>query len=401
MTKRKKWILVGLLLAAIVATPFVVVRVVVHTLISRSKEHGITLTVESASPSFHGVALVGVRARIDDIPEASATLADIEVTLIGTRRAVAKGVRVEALGSAELLRARYAQWRSKSYGSSTPVLFDLEVSGIHATWTGALGPGSVIEAFDSKANVSKSGERVDISSLMQISFGSMSMKAFSIGYEEASRHAKLVVKPIAKEIAGSVLNAEIDQEQIVAASLVVARGPLSAWITDKRVLGHNPDLEVEGTVVLAPKARDGRAHVELKLFGAKFQSGSLPIDSTLVIEARRGADDTITLERGEAHFGPLRGDLKGGIGIGSHLWSKLTFSATPIPCSLFIKQRRSAKAGSVEEMAGNVTELLESAGIAHLEGTIGLEATLDLDLDRKERVRFDRTIVGGCSVSVF
>ncbi len=401
MTKRKKWGLAGLVLALlIVATPFIATRAVVYVIIARSLEHGITLTIESASPTLRGVSLTGVRAKAQDIPEVSATLSEVDVVLLGKRSARANGVRVEANGSAELLRSRYAEWRSKSYASA-PALFDLELSAIHASWTGALGPASLIEAFDSTANISSNGDRAEVSSLMQVSFGTMSMKTFSIGYKEASRRASLVVKPLAREISSSTLKADIDHEQIVTASLTIVRGPVSAWLTDRRVLGHNPNLEVEATVALTPKDHDGRARVEVKLFGAKFQSGSLPIDSSLVIEARRSINDTITLEHGEANFGPLRGEIKGGIGIGSHLWSALTFNATPIPCSHFITQRRNAKAGSVEEIAGNVTALLEATGIARVEGTVGLEAKLDLDMDRKDRALFDWKVLGGCAVSVF
>ncbi len=389
----------------ILAAPFVVARVVAHTLIARSKEHGIALTIESASPSLRGVVLSGLSARVQDIPEASASVSEVEILLLGTRKARANGVRIEVRGSAELLRTRYAAWRNSTQTSARPMLFDLEVSGIHASWSAALGPDSLIEAFESNAAVSADGNRASLSSLVQISLGSTTLQTLSVSYNENARRATFVATPLAKALAGAVLRAEIDHEQIVTSEITIPRGPLSAWLTDKRALGHNPSLEVEARVVLTPtvgpQAREGRARVELKLFGAKFQSGSLPIDASLLIEARRAHDDMIALERGEAVFGPMRGDLKGSLGIGAHIWSKLAFTATPIPCSRFVTERRNATAGSIEEMAGNVTSLLEATGIARIEGSVGLEAQLDLDLDRKDRARFQWKMLGGCAVALF
>jgi hypothetical protein len=406
MTRRRKWGLAGAGLALLIlAAPIIVARVVARTLIARSRDHGITLTIESAAPSFRGVVLRGLSARLQDIPEASASIAEVEVVLLGTQKARASGVRVEVHGSAEWLRARYAAWRSKTVASTRPALPELEVSGIHASWSSALGPESLIEIFESSAAISADSNRASFSSLVQISFGPTTLQTLSVRYDENARRATFLATPLAQALAGALVRAEIDHERIVTSTITIPRVPLSAWVTDKRALGYNPGLEVEAHVVLThaapPQTGDGRARVDLKLFGAKFQSGSLPLDASLLIDARRASDDTLALDRGEAHFGPLRGDLQGKLSIGAHIWSKLTFNAIPIPCSRFVTERRNAKAGSVEELAGNVTSLLEATGIARIEGSVGLKAQLDLDLDRKERARFAWKMLGGCSIALF
>jgi hypothetical protein len=406
MTPRKRWGVAGAVAALVIlAAPFVVARIVARTVIARSSAHGVTLTIDSASPSLSGVVLRGLSARLQDIPEASATVSEVEVVLLGTHKARASGVRVDVRGSAEALREHYATWRNKTAASTRPRLLELEVSGIHASWSSSLGPESLIETFDGTATLSADGSRASVSSLVQIGFGPTTLQTLSVRYEEAARRATFVAAPLAKTLAGASARAEIDHERIVTFALTIPRGPLAAWVTDKRALGYNASVEVGASVVLtptgAPAAREGRARVELKLFGAKFQSGSLPLDASLAIDARRASDDTIALERGSALFGPLRGDLKGSLGIGAHLWSKLTFTATPIPCSRFVSERRNAEAGSIEEMAGNVTSLLAATGIARLEGSVGLEAQLDLDLDRKDRARFHWKTLGGCALALF
>jgi eukaryotic-like serine/threonine-protein kinase len=285
--------------------------------VEAAAREGVTLTAQGVAVHPHGVVLSGVKATAADLPTATASARELEVSLSGlTPQGVTmRDVELTLAGPVADLPSRVAAWRAAS-ASGDPV--EVTVQAGHVVWSSPFGPGTQLEAFDASAHVTSAGKGASAvqsgtlvwpSVMLHTPRANLGPWQVKVAQDAAATRVDVALDPSAPEWA----TAQVVMPTGPTAStmgMVVPRSAIARLGIPQELLGAGTDAstQIEGRVEVAASkqgASEGRA--SLALYGVRTTRG--PADVKLELAMAGQTDPWAAV--GSLSVGAVRGKLGG------------------------------------------------------------------------------------------
>jgi serine/threonine protein kinase len=312
------WMLALTLIAAVAAVGvWWVPGYVLGRCMTAAALQGATLSVARLSVRPHAILLDGVKVTIADAPGVTATAAEVEIALTGLHATAvtARNCELSISGSVDAVANKFEAWRSKH--GADPIPLDVEAG--HVIWSGPLGEGTQLEAWDVSAQLLEHADRADDlralarSAMVRVPRGSLGPWRLRLDRDAKAARLDVAFDTAVPEWA----TAHVIQPREGAGSVSISIPPSPIQrvgiASDLFAPVGDPAMQVEARLDFAPVNGDkyeGKA--TLNLLGARAGHARVPMDLKLDAALSGPSTSSIALA-GSLSVGGIKGALTGTV----------------------------------------------------------------------------------------
>jgi hypothetical protein len=360
--------------------------IVRERILESARDAGVELTIESVGVGLAGISIRGVTAKSPRVPGAELRADEIFAAGMSARDVRVRGVDVKLQGHATEvgppLLALYEQNRARLAGGGGESR-RIAVVAAHVSWTGVLGAGTSVEAFEVgtdfesrsagaeeiRANVS----RFEVKTKRTV-FGPW---AATFDRHPTTSRLRVLLDPPVPDGPSALF--VLDQASATRLTVKVPRSPIGRLGIRPADLGLPADLATEVELKLeggmSPNQRIEGAG-RLDLFGAKLPALKSPVDVKIEGAAAVLPGKPLDLEWTTLTLGRFLANVTGTL-TPTDLGFRLDASWRTLPISCEKLARAEAKA--LGPIAAALQEMARKSGVARVTGTANASGLVKYD----------------------
>jgi hypothetical protein len=289
------------------------------------------------------------------------------------------------------IAAAFAHWRTSDRGGQggawAPA--SLVVDGSRIVWRAPFGDNARIEAsgthFDAtwlEQGRTDHGDHAEpalhatsSNVLVVIPAGSLGPWRVDLDRDPGSARARIALDPEVPDASTVLLVG--DDQGVTSFDASIPRSPLARLGIPPAVVGLRGDLQVDAAVHYAPLGTRATATAKGGFYGLTVTSIPHPVDAVFDLAATGDRRASMDVKNARIAFGPLVGSARGTLKtFDDGFRVDLAWHAGPVPCKAFDTP---LGPGQPFDIAYQIRQLAQSAGLATVHGTVSADAVLAFD----------------------